>query len=486
MQSQPLYTLGPFWSSELNKDSQLNIFVSDKHFQIELKASNFEASPTLLAEYLRHLERLEPDYLPHSNEEFEDPLEGLADWALGCFKPIFQKISPLRIDRNYALHDCLFPNVLHYSLCADETRLLPVFLDRVGRERLLGTLLPESQELDYYSFPTYRPDEIQVPVPDGSSALPAVPRKVYIKGQQLAFFKSVNTGDVNSTFRELRAYAKIKTFSQPVNTCKLYGIVQIPSSGRIVGLLLSYIESDNRTLLCAGKDPRYASMRQKWTDQITRTVEELHAHGVVWGDAKPDNVLIDVQDDACLIDFGGGYTRGWVNKELANTTEGDLHGLRRISEWLSGHFPTRSSKSGNGPGKTDLRDIRRNGGEHISPDSPRSTDFLYFSLSRFSSHRILSCKHASFVPSLLYTSPNPDIQTKMPQQLISRNVDPYHNDPSKLYLGYREQDYKKPWAKYFNPNVALISDEVEKGLICSPWASPLGANLHKSYCRIHI
>lgn len=336
MELQPLYTLGPFWSSERNKDAQLNIFVSDKHFQVELKASNFEKSPTLLAEYLRHVERLEPDYLPESEEDFEDPLEELADWALECFKPIFQEIPPLKAGRNYTLHDCLFPEVLHYSLCVVETKLLPVFLDSVGRERFMGALLSESQELGYSVFPTYRPDEINVPVSDVSSSLPAIPRKVYIKGQQLAFFKSVGAGDVNSTFRELKAYARIKPdiLSQSINTCKLYGIVQIPSSGRIVGLLLSHIEFDNRTLLCAGTDPRYASMRHKWMDQITRSVEELHAHGVVWGDAKPDNVLIDVQDDAYLIDFGGGYTSGWVDKELANTTEGDLQGLQRISDFL--------------------------------------------------------------------------------------------------------------------------------------------------------
>ncbi|KUL89699.1 hypothetical protein ZTR_00453 [Talaromyces verruculosus] len=72
----------------------------------------------------------------------------------------------------------------------------------------------------------------------------------------------------------------------------------------------------------------------------------------------------------------------------------------------------------------------------------------------------------------------------MPEQLISRNIDPYHNDSSKLYLGYREQDYNKPWAKYFNPNVALISDEIQKGLICSPWASPLGYGPLEAHDRL--
>lgn len=76
-------------------------------------------------------------------------------------------------------------------------------------------------------------------------------------------------------------------------------------------------------------------MRRKWLDQITRSIEGLHACGVVWGDAKPDNVLIDSQDDAYLIDLGGGYTKGWVDQEVANTVEGDLQGLQRVSEFLS-------------------------------------------------------------------------------------------------------------------------------------------------------
>lgn len=62
----------------------------------------------------------------------------------------------------------------------------------------------------------------------------------------------------------------------------------------------------------------------------------------------------------------------------------------------------------------------------------------------------------------------------MSDKIISRNINPYHQDTSKLYLGYREKDHEKPWAKYFNPNVDLITDEVQRGLICSPWASPLG------------
>jgi Ser/Thr protein kinase RdoA (MazF antagonist) len=38
----------------------------------------------------------------------------------------------------------------------------------------------------------------------------------------------------------------------------------------------------------------------------------LHNKGRVWGDAKPDNVLIRENGDVVLIDFGGGFTLGWV------------------------------------------------------------------------------------------------------------------------------------------------------------------------------
>ena len=58
------------------------------------------------------------------------------------------------------------------------------------------------------------------------------------------------------------------------------------------------------------KDSQYVSMRRKWLNQITRSIEKIHICGVVWEDSKGDNVLIDSRDDAYFIDFGGGYTKG--------------------------------------------------------------------------------------------------------------------------------------------------------------------------------
>lgn len=111
------------------------------------------------------------------------------------------------------------------------------------------------------------------------------------------------------------------------------GVVEDGYTGRIVGLLLSYIDCKNMTLSCAVRGSR-SGEREKWWMQIKHSVAQLHERGIVWGDAKADNVLIDVHDDAYLIDFGGGYTRGWVDRELNNTQQGDLQGLGRIKEFL--------------------------------------------------------------------------------------------------------------------------------------------------------
>jgi serine/threonine protein kinase len=74
--------------------------------------------------------------------------------------------------------------------------------------------------------------------------------------------------------------------------------------------------------------------REKWAAQIKDTLTKLHGRGVVWGDAKDSNVLIDHKDNAILIDFEGGTTQGWVDREKARTVEGDNQGLERLMDFI--------------------------------------------------------------------------------------------------------------------------------------------------------
>jgi len=47
---------------------------------------------------------------------------------------------------------------------------------------------------------------------------------------------------------------------------------------------------------------------KRWTRQIEAIVY-LHERGLVWGDAKASNILIDDAGNATLVDFGGGLQR---------------------------------------------------------------------------------------------------------------------------------------------------------------------------------
>ncbi len=76
----------------------------------------------------------------------------------------------------------------------------------------------------------------------------------------------------------------------------------------------------------------YRSMMQCWTPPSLRdgdgwirlmrqSINRLHNSGIVWGDVKPNNVMIGPSGDAILIEFGGGE---YVEMELQETKEGAL------------------------------------------------------------------------------------------------------------------------------------------------------------------
>ncbi|KAI1114934.1 hypothetical protein F5Y14DRAFT_440893 [Nemania sp. NC0429] len=113
---------------------------------------------------------------------------------------------------------------------------------------------------------------------------------------------------------------------------QLLGYVTHAENGRIIGLLRQWIPG--RQLAKVGIPATSVARRQNWASQIQGMVDELHEMGVIWGDVKASNVVIDEADDAWLIDSGGGFTNGWVDRELAGTLEGDKQGLRKMIEFL--------------------------------------------------------------------------------------------------------------------------------------------------------
>ena len=171
-----------------------------KRFEIDLFASSFESSSTLLAEHLRHVRRQEPEWIPDEAEidndrEIEDPLEEMHDWALRPFLPIFHEIAPLDPSQKYTLNDYLFAEEFHYTVQVVEEKLVPVYLSNTKR------MQPSS--VDYSSFSVYHPREVQVPISADSAALPAIPRKLFIhRRPRPSFFKLVYWGDAGILIRD--------------------------------------------------------------------------------------------------------------------------------------------------------------------------------------------------------------------------------------------------------------------------------------------
>jgi hypothetical protein len=80
-----------------------------------------------------------------------------------------------------------------------------------------------------------------------------------------------------------------------------------------------------------------------WVSQIRSAVQYLHDKCLVWGDAKPANILIRPNNNLVLVDFAGGATEEWVDSNKMNTQEGDIEALDRIEEFLQRKVVDRKS-----------------------------------------------------------------------------------------------------------------------------------------------
>jgi len=132
-------------------------------------------------------------------------------------------------------------------------------------------------------------------------------------------------------------YAKIAASGlsqQELRTSRLYGIV-VGGKGWIRGLLYEWIDTGlDRTLTWMVDSKTPIATREKWATQIRETVAKLHDLDVVWGDVKSENVLIDKDGNAVIIDLEGGFTRGWVDSDKSGKLEGDLQGLERMTNFI--------------------------------------------------------------------------------------------------------------------------------------------------------
>lgn len=312
-------------------------------FTCTIDPADFRDSPKATAQYFKCLQALREDIDDPADDEFD--VEEACEHLMEPFIPIVLNRAPaatplpvLTPSGRPTLAQWLFPkrvmcklNVIddHQEAEVGQTRLYRPPTRELRSERL--------QDLEHF-FRFYSPADIEICYDD--------PADILIKNG-MRFMAPDSDGNLAPCFfkpfvgydssgnvpLELLTHEKIAGAQLPkhLRICTVNGLVR--SDAGLVGMLFPLV--DKKYTLGRGIAQLTApALRQRWASQITEVVETLHQRGIVWGDVKAENVLIDRNDDAWVTDFGGGYTPGWVDEDKAGTKEGDLQGLAKILELL--------------------------------------------------------------------------------------------------------------------------------------------------------
>ncbi|KKP06308.1 hypothetical protein THAR02_01553 [Trichoderma harzianum] len=274
------------WETHATEDDCTLVIRTDngRAFYCQISPSRFHQSPTIEDQYFRCL-----NLLRSGDEEDDFYMEDACDWLSKPFEPLI-------------------------------TRLAPCTLKRPGDE--LPTLA-EYLFLPYFDILIKPPNRVLISGKDGSRVE--------------CFFKRFETSfGLKHAKMELDTHKKIAQAHLPpppkTFICHLHGVVR--DGNQLVGMLFTWINTKG-VLSKARADQSTFQLKARWATQIKGTLEMLHHRNTIWGDAKAENILIDMDDNAWIVDFGGSYTVGWVDEEKAGTLEGDAQGLARILDTLS-------------------------------------------------------------------------------------------------------------------------------------------------------
>lgn len=279
----------------------------------------------------------------------DDEYERLEDEVLGVIldagRPLFSRPIPSQrayVESNQSLHHLLFPQILYFRLEAPAScaSIVPIKSSEANSILTIDPVLDqgfeEKLEIDQ-DLPHYIPEDIVVMklFVHGASTVTAA---VQAQGRDMFCKARGEPGGLFGTGegRELECLGEMRkafTQSDAIRIPQLLAYVHHKDTKQILGFLRQWVPG--RRLSDINITSATVEKRQRWTVQIRETIDRLHKHGLVWGDGKSSNIIIDEQDDAWLIDFGEGFTQGWVDEELAETKQGDEQALNKIAQLLS-------------------------------------------------------------------------------------------------------------------------------------------------------
>ncbi|KAH8907867.1 hypothetical protein BR93DRAFT_958406 [Coniochaeta sp. PMI_546] len=314
-------------------------------FDCRLDPTHFIRSPRFTKEYMKVINVLRSDDGVDDGGDYYE--EDAYVFLKEPFGPLIAKLAPgtlpLPPHGRPSLSQYLFPARVCCTLDVIDDKARPRQTEmRHNRWGEPGLRMHENflRELrQWQGTNLINPNSVQIKYDDPKEILIAPPRQVVVPGpegtEQTYYYKPFRRAHGTlAVEHELRALSKITTAGisrSKALICHLHGVVA--DGIMFFGMLLTWI--DAKTVLSSPlAEITPVNIRNRWATQISESLHELHKRGLVWGDVKAENVLIDKEDNAWLTDFGPGYTEGWVDKHKVGTVEGDLQGLAKIMAML--------------------------------------------------------------------------------------------------------------------------------------------------------
>ncbi|KAF5001614.1 hypothetical protein FGRMN_920 [Fusarium graminum] len=283
-------------------------------------------------------------------DEYDQLVDEVLSVILEAGKHFFQQPTLLqaRCCNIQTLHALLFPEFLYFRLEAlgRDASLVPIEAREANIVLTIDLVcdqnFAEELEIDK-SLPSYSPDEVMITelfLRGTSSVTAAVQvgdKKMFCKasGSPSGLF-GTSEGRELEYLGKISKIAKISRQQETLRIPRIVGYIHHKETRGLLGFLRQWVPG--RSLTKIDIESVSPEMRQRWSSQIGDMIKYLHEHGLIWGDARPSNIIIDEEDNAWLIDFGGGYTHGWTNKDFAETKEGDEQALAKIVSLAPGSF----------------------------------------------------------------------------------------------------------------------------------------------------
>ena len=316
-------------TGEIGHDWDFTIVCNSKHFVVTVSPGLPEDPTTfLLTQFSKAFDEDDEEKIQEAEGEILD-LVFNAGWQK------FRAIAPpIREDRRSTknLHADLNPETFYFRLVVNKGHAEIVEKDPPSSQLNSFCLNLKNSTQD---LPRYSSRDITITSKLIGTGYIA---KVSVQGHDMC----CKTGTIQTFKAVQREYDCLQQITISENAAsipapKLRGLV-VDDEGVVIGILEDFIENQGRLSDVVRNDAGVSEERRaRWVKQIRRAVALLHEIDVTWGDGKAENVLVGSRSDDCfLVDFGGSYTDGWVDRTLMETRAGDNQAVKQIAKFLGG------------------------------------------------------------------------------------------------------------------------------------------------------